>query len=1082
MADYAISNVPRRVVYAASGVGPYAFTFEILAAGDIAVYKASTLLTLTTDYTVTINANGTGSVTLVVTAGTSNITIVGSKTIARTTDFTTGGDFFANTLNDELDAQTIFIQQVAETAERGLKAPVVDPTDIAMTLPSKDNRKGKVLAFDSTTGNPVAGPALDAVVTVIEQSANINTVADNIASVNTVAGNTSNINTVAGVSGSVTTVATNVSNVNTVADDLNEPVSEINTVAVNIANVNTVGTNIANVNTVAGINAAVSTVATNATSVNTVSTNIANVNATGSNIANVNAVGADLLEPTSEINTVAVDIANVNTVGTNIANVNTVAGISANVTSVAGNSTNINTVATNIANVNSVGGNIANVNSVAGNATNINTVAGISANVTTVAGISSNVTTVATNNANVTTVAGSIANVNTNATNIANINQNAANIVAIQGASANATAAANSATAAAGSATSASASAAAASAVALGNEPVRHSVRPSLLLDFANTKTLDPRITFTRASTGTFYDGKTVAKAEENLIVSSQTFDTNWTAERVTITANSVASPDLTTTAETITATATTGTHLIQQPSATAYSIVSGLAYTISIFAKKNTNDFLQITTFSGVNSLGSGRANFDLATGVVGTVDGGTSTITSVGNGWYRCTYTVTASASGAVNIYFGIITSSTAGRFESYAGVGTESIYIWGAQLEQRSTVTAYTATTTAPITNYIPALQTAASGVARFEHNPVTGESLGLEIEEQRTNLLVRSEEFDNAAWSKLNTTASANTIIAPDGTLTGDKLVANSGSSIKYLERSLTIAASTTHTFSVYMKAGEYNTATIYAIAPSSPFENFYAEVNLTTGAVSNINSGGGGTVVTATATSVGNGWWRVALTGGVGTKTTLNARIYPNTSASFTGNDFSGIYIWGAQLEAGAFATSYIPTVASQVTRSADSASMTGTNFSSWYRADEGTLYAEGVSAVGLGSANQMIASIGDGAANQNQVTINRSTAAALAATVSSAGAVQSNLGAGVTAVSNTNYKFATVYKVNDFAFSVNGNTIQTDTSGQVPVVANKLDIGNWHAGAGGTWNSTIKKVSFYAKRLTNAELVSLSTV
>ncbi len=75
MADYAISNVSRRVVYAASGTGPYAFTFEILAASDIAVYKGDTLLTLTTDYTVTINANGTGSITLVVTAGTSNITI-----------------------------------------------------------------------------------------------------------------------------------------------------------------------------------------------------------------------------------------------------------------------------------------------------------------------------------------------------------------------------------------------------------------------------------------------------------------------------------------------------------------------------------------------------------------------------------------------------------------------------------------------------------------------------------------------------------------------------------------------------------------------------------------------------------------------------------------------------------------------------------------------------------------------------------------------------------------------------------------------------------------------------------------------
>lgn len=155
MADYAISNVARRVVYTNTGVGPYAFTFEILANTDIAVYRGSTLLTLTTDYSVTINANGTGSVTLV-TAGTGNITIVGARAIQRTSDYTTGGDLFASTLNTDLDSQTIYAQQVAETAERALKAPVTDPTDINMTLPSRTSRAGKTLAFDAN-GNPAVG-------------------------------------------------------------------------------------------------------------------------------------------------------------------------------------------------------------------------------------------------------------------------------------------------------------------------------------------------------------------------------------------------------------------------------------------------------------------------------------------------------------------------------------------------------------------------------------------------------------------------------------------------------------------------------------------------------------------------------------------------------------------------------------------------------------------------------------------------------------------------------------------------------------------------------------------------------------
>lgn len=159
MADYPISNVPRRIVYTGSaGVGPYAFEFEVLTETDINVYKNDVLLTLTSDYTVSISPTlGTGTVTLVVAATSDDrITIVGSRPIERSTDFTTGGDFFANTLNVELDSQTILVQQVAESAERSIKAPVTDPTNIDMTLPINTSRAGKTLAFDAD-GNPVPG-------------------------------------------------------------------------------------------------------------------------------------------------------------------------------------------------------------------------------------------------------------------------------------------------------------------------------------------------------------------------------------------------------------------------------------------------------------------------------------------------------------------------------------------------------------------------------------------------------------------------------------------------------------------------------------------------------------------------------------------------------------------------------------------------------------------------------------------------------------------------------------------------------------------------------------------------------------
>jgi len=162
MANYPISNVSRRIVYTGSaGAGPYAFPFEVLSSADIAVYKNTTLLTITTNYTVTISPTlGTGSITLVVAAtGSDRITITGSRAIERTTDFTTGGDFFAGTVNSEMDSQTILVQQVAETAERSLKAPVTDPTSVNMTLPVNTVRANKFLSFDGT-GNPSTSNAV----------------------------------------------------------------------------------------------------------------------------------------------------------------------------------------------------------------------------------------------------------------------------------------------------------------------------------------------------------------------------------------------------------------------------------------------------------------------------------------------------------------------------------------------------------------------------------------------------------------------------------------------------------------------------------------------------------------------------------------------------------------------------------------------------------------------------------------------------------------------------------------------------------------------------------------------------------
>ena len=244
MADYNINAITRRRVFTGSaGVGPYAFTFEILDQDDLAVYFNATKLTITTDYTVTINANGTGSVTLIVNVGgnvpqtpvgSDQVIVVGARDIERVTDFVTAGDLLASSLNEQLDALTIFDQQLAEEGQRSMRAPVYDPALVAdggtldMTLPAKADRVDAVLAFD-TDGNPIKGPTVSGITTITDLAADITTLADIedgtvatdaisdtaaiAADVTTVGGIASNVTTVAGISSDVTTVANNLSGI-----------------------------------------------------------------------------------------------------------------------------------------------------------------------------------------------------------------------------------------------------------------------------------------------------------------------------------------------------------------------------------------------------------------------------------------------------------------------------------------------------------------------------------------------------------------------------------------------------------------------------------------------------------------------------------------------------------------------------------------------------------------------------------------------------------------------------------------------------------------------------------------------------
>jgi surface protein len=196
---------------------------------------------------------------------------------------------------------------------------------------------------------------------------------------------------------------------------------------------------------------------------------------------------------------------------------------------------------------------------------------------------------------------------------------------------------------------------------------------------------------------------------------------------------------------------------------------------------------------------------------------------------------------------------------------------------------------------------------------------------------------SQDFSNAAWAKTNATVTPNVIITPDGNLTGDKLVENSATNTHYLLRP--IAINGVYTLSMYAKAGERN---IFNIWSDSSFYGI-AYFNLSNGAVSVTT---GVQLASADIENVGNGWYKCSIT-----TPTLNKTVYfvmgMGNPISYTGDGVSGIYLWGAQLEAGSYASSYIPTVESQVTRAADAFTLSGSNFTQWYnQSGQGTLIAD----------------------------------------------------------------------------------------------------------------------------------------
>jgi len=239
----------------------------------------------------------------------------------------------------------------------------------------------------------------------------------------------------------------------------------------------------------------------------------------------------------------------------------------------------------------------------------------------------------------------------------------------------------------------------------------------------------------------------------------------------------------------------------------------------------------------------------------------------------------------------------------------------------------------------------IETVASNVARFDYDPVTLAPQGLLIEEQRTNLFTYSAALDNAAWAKTRAAISANALASPDGTMAADKIVEDgTASSSHFVSRSFAATNGTAYTVSGFFKAAGRNWVIFQFGSTGGVFDGETASFDIANGAIGTLGAG-----ITASIENWGNGWYRCAVTKTSGATASGSLVIALGGGANglaYSGDGSSGIYAWGLQLEAGSFASSYIPTTAASAVRNADQPIISGTNFSSWFNPVKGAVFFE----------------------------------------------------------------------------------------------------------------------------------------
>jgi len=602
--------------------------------------------------------------------------------------------------------------------------------------------------------------------------------------------------------------------------------------------------------------------------------------------------------------------------------------------------------------------------------------------------------------------------------------------------------------------------------------------------------------TVTRAADVTSITGRNFGSV--NLVQYSEEFDDSyWTKTGGSIAPNTLTAPNSTFTADKLIEDTSTGSHRIhQQLTTVAGNII------FSVYVKAAERDYLQIRFQEGGSFVS--RAEYDLALGTAIPVSGSLPSIANVGDGWYRISLTASSAGSATFQAQVWMADSSSS---LSYTGDGTSGLYLWGAQLEEGSTATDYIKSdvnftsrgSTATYYDVNGVIQTAAVDEARTAAYLPDGNgnfvSAGdLLLEGAGTNLLPYSEEFDNAWWDKTSgsgaTGITANSIIAPDGTLTADTLfpdvyTGTDGNQFVRLTDNQQFDENTTYTFSLFAKKGGVDYLKITAVNFNTPRDHYAVNFNLDAGVVDDTDSFGTPTNTSSSITDVGNGWFKCVITfnlpGALGDNS--NVEILPVKTSNptwviygrvndptLTPADY--VYIWGAQLEQSSYATSYIPTSGSTATRAADVSTSAATFGNSWYEQSEGTFFVRTQA-----QNDSVIIVADDGGFSNRKPQLAVGAASAMETAYVASNSVVASLSNSNTA--NTVFNGAVVYKVDDYAAVINGGTVISDTAGALPSNCTALRIGAFFNG-GNPMDGTLRRLTYWPTRLSDDTLKTIT--